>query len=89
MEGLYLIIDLGTPHEGTSLASLGRVLANIVSAFSPVKPARTLLGVLRIKSDVLLDIAQDFMRRRRKLHMVSFYEMEMTRIAPFLSKLVS
>lgn len=86
---LYLIISLGTPHKGSSLATAGRLLASIVSAVTPIKPPRTLLGILRINSDVLVDIAQDFVKRRKTLHLVSFYEMEMTRIWPFLYRQVS
>jgi hypothetical protein len=84
-----LILNLGTPHKGGSLPTLERKLANVFSAFSPMNPARTLIDVLRIKSSVLVDISQDFVRRRNTLHLVSFYEMERTRIAPFLNKRVS
>jgi len=44
---------------------------------------------LQKDSEALLEITEDFIKRRKKLHLVSFFEMEMTHIAPFLKRLVS
>jgi hypothetical protein len=78
----------GTPHNGSSLAAMGKLMANIVSACSPIRPPRTLIGILQKDSKVLLEITEDFIKRRKKIHLVCFYELEMTSIAPFLRKLV-
>ena len=78
----------GTPHNGSSLASMGKLMANIVSACSPIRPPRTLIGSLQKDSEVLLEITEDFVKRRKKVHLVSFYELELTSIGPFVRKLV-
>ena len=79
----------GTPHNGSSLATLGKLVANIVDACSPINPARSLIATLRKDSEVLLEITEDFVKIRKSLHLVSFFEMEMTTIAPFIRKLAS
>ncbi|PKX96267.1 LipA and NB-ARC domain protein [Aspergillus novofumigatus IBT 16806] len=79
---------LGTPHNGSSLAAMGKVLANIVSAFSPIRAPRALIGMLQKDSEVLLEITEDFLKRRRKVQLVSFYELEFTSIGPFLRRLI-
>lgn len=80
---------IGTPHNGSSLAALGKLVANIVAACSPLRPARALVATLQKDSEVLLEITEDFVKRRKTLHLVSFFEMEMTYIAPFVKRLVS
>lgn len=67
---------------------MGKLLANIVSAFSPIRSPRALIGMLQKDSEVLLEITEDFLKRRRKIRLVSFYELEFTSIGPFLRKLV-
>jgi hypothetical protein len=67
---------------------MGKVLANIVSAFSPIRAPRALIGALQKDSEVLLEITEDFVKRRRKVHLISFYELEFTSIGPLLRKLV-
>ncbi|KAJ5537510.1 hypothetical protein N7513_007160 [Penicillium frequentans] len=84
----YADIVKGTPHNGSSLASMGKLLANIVSACSPIRPPRALLGTLQKDSEVLLEITEDFIRRRHTVRLVSFYELEFTSIGPFIRKLV-
>ncbi|KAH2142986.1 hypothetical protein KXV68_006358 [Aspergillus fumigatus] len=79
---------LRTPHNGSSLAAMGKVLANIVSAFSPIRTPRALIGTLQKDSEVLLEITEDFLKRRRKVQLVSFYELEFTSIGPFLRRLI-
>lgn len=68
---------------------MGKLLANIVSACSPIRPPRALLGSLQKDSEVLLEITEDFVRRRHKLRLVSFYELEFTSLGPFIRKLVT
>lgn len=79
----------GTPHNGSNLATLGKLMANIVSACSPIRPANAFIGLLQKDSELLLEITEDFIKRRKRLHLVSFFEMEMTSIAPFVKKLAS
>lgn len=80
---------LGTPHNGSGLAGMGKLLANIVSACSPIRPPRALIGTLQRDSEVLLEITEDFVKRRKKVHLVSFYELELTSIGPFIRRLVT
>lgn len=79
----------GTPHSGSSLAGMGKLLANIVSACSPIRPPLALLGTLQKDSEVLSEITEDFIKRRSKVRLVSFYELEFTPIGPFTKKLVT
>lgn len=74
---------VATPHNGSSIANSGKVLANIISACSPFRPARTLLGSLRKDSKVLFEITEDFVEKLPKLQIVSFFEMEMTSFGLF------
>lgn len=68
---------------------MGKLLANIVSACSPIRPPRALLGTLQKDSEVLLEITADFVQRRDKVRLISFYELEFTSIGPFIRKMVS
>ncbi|KAK2753074.1 hypothetical protein FQN55_005034 [Onygenales sp. PD_40] len=77
------IIFLATPHSGSAIADSGKVLANIIHACSPFRPARTLLGFLRRDSKVLFEITEDFVEKVAKLNIVSFFEMEMTNFRIF------
>ncbi|KAI1972184.1 hypothetical protein LOZ35_004696 [Ophidiomyces ophidiicola] len=79
----YAIMFLATPHNGSALANSGNVLANIVDACTPFRPARTLLSVLRKDSKALFEITEDFIKRDLNLRIVSFFEMEMTRFGIF------
>ena len=90
-ETVYCIFSpmQGTPHNGSSLAGMGKLLANIVSAWSPIRPPRVLLGTLQKDSEVLLEITEGFIKRRNKMRLVSFYELEFTSIGPFMKKLVT
>ncbi|KAJ5950462.1 uncharacterized protein N7479_008875 [Penicillium vulpinum] len=87
-KSVYAMLFLGTPHNGSSLAGMGKLVANILSACSPLRPPRTLIGTLQKDSEVLLEITQDFIKRRKQVHIVSFYELEFTSIGPFLKKLI-
>ncbi|RPB21265.1 hypothetical protein L211DRAFT_890067 [Terfezia boudieri ATCC MYA-4762] len=86
-QAVYGILFLGTPHNGSSLASLGKVISNVLATFSPLHPARALITTLQQDSKVLFEITQDFVKVARKIHLVSFFEMEMTPIAPFIKRI--
>ncbi|GFF73987.1 hypothetical protein IFM60648_04080 [Aspergillus lentulus] len=87
-QSVYGILFLGTPHNGSSLAATGKVLANIVATFSPIRTPRALIRTLQKDSEALLEITEDFLKRRKKIRLVSFYELEFTSIGPFLRKLI-
>lgn len=78
----------GTPHKSSSLSVMRKLAVNIVSMFSPVISLWALIEVLQKDSEVLFEIAEDFIRMRKKVHVVSFFEQELTSIGPFLKKLV-
>ncbi|KAL9119010.1 MAG: hypothetical protein Q9187_004437 [Circinaria calcarea] len=78
----------GTPHNGSSIATCGKIIANIVSACSPLNPARTLFGILQKDSKVLFEITEDFVQKTTMLQLVSFFEMEMTSLGPFKKMVV-
>ena len=86
---LLLKLGIGTPHNGSSLASLGKVISNVLAAFSPLHPARALITTLQQDSKVLFEITQDFVKVARTIHLVSFFEMKMTPIAPFIKRIAS
>jgi hypothetical protein len=73
---------IGTPHSGSGIARPGKVIANIISACSQSKPPVKLLETLEKDSEVLFDIAENFVHISPKLQLVSFYELEMTPIGP-------
>ena len=74
---------VGTPHHGSSLATCGKMIANIVAACSPLNPAKNLLGVLQKESEVLFEIMEDFLEKAKELQLVSFFEMEATNFGIF------
>ncbi|EEP78060.1 predicted protein [Uncinocarpus reesii 1704] len=78
----------GTPHKASSPAAMGKVLANIVFAFSPIRAPLALIRTFKEESELLLEITEDFLQRRERIHLVSFYELESTSIGPFLRKLI-
>lgn len=78
----------GTPHSGSSLASAGALVANIVAACSSFSPAQKLLATLRKDSKVLYQISEDFISKTPRLELVSFYEMNMTNVFRGLIKRV-
>jgi hypothetical protein len=59
------------------------VLANTVATFSPIRTPHALIRTLQKDSEVLLEITEDFLKRRKKIRLVSFYELEFTSIGPF------
>ncbi|TPX20904.1 hypothetical protein DIZ76_016801 [Coccidioides immitis] len=67
---------------------MGKLLANIVSACSPIKTPRALIKTLQKDSGVLMEITDDFIKRRKKVHLVSFYELELTSIGPFFRRMI-
>ncbi|KAF8426994.1 hypothetical protein EV426DRAFT_636094 [Tirmania nivea] len=88
-QAVYGILFLGTPHNGSSLASLGKVISNVLSTVSPLHPARALITALQQDSKVLFEITQDFVKVARTIHLVSFFEMKMTPIAPFIKRIAN
>ena len=76
-------MSIGTPHQGSSLATCGKVIANIVAACSPLNPAKNLLGVLQKESEALFEIMEDFLEKAKQLQLVSFFEMEATNFGVF------
>ncbi|PYH46386.1 LipA and NB-ARC domain protein [Aspergillus saccharolyticus JOP 1030-1] len=82
-DAAYGVIFLATPHSGSGVADTGKVIANIIHACSPFRPARGLLSLLRKDSKVLFEITEDFVEKAGKLQIVSFFELEMTSIGIF------
>lgn len=72
------VIFLGTPHRGSSVASLGSVVGAIINFPGvPVKAVRTdLLDYLKLGSRHLQDLAISVRNRLADLAVVSFYETE-------------
>ena len=69
-----------TPHGGSSLAAYGSALATVTKYCSPFSPPKALLETLRRDSQGLLELTADFIAKASRLQIVSFYEMNMTRI---------
>ncbi len=65
------------------MANLGKIMADIAAACTPMAAPRMLLGTLQRDSKVLFEITADFVCKVPKLRIVSFYEMEMTSIGIF------
>lgn len=78
----------GTPHKGSDIANLGKVVADIVRACSIMNPANELLQTLQRDSRVLYEITEEFRPRATSLHIVSFFETKRTNFKIF-SRLVS
>lgn len=78
------VVFLGTPHRGSSAATLGTVVGGIVNTFAtaalpglPIKAVRTdLLDYLKLGSQHLQDLAISARNRLTGLTVVSFYESE-------------
>jgi len=73
----------GTPHNGSSIAACGKIIANVVAACSPLNPARGLLGSLQKDSQVLFEITEEFLDKAPELQLISFFEMEATNFVLF------
>ncbi|TGZ78640.1 TPR repeat-contain NB-ARC [Ascodesmis nigricans] len=85
---VYGIIFLGTPHNGSNIASLGKLIANVLAACTPLNPARVLIASLQKDAEGLFSITADFTKRRRQIHIVSFFETKMTYIPPFMKRMI-
>jgi len=83
-----LILGLATPHNGSSLATCGSIIARIARVLSPLNPPQDIIETLQRDSKALFDITEDFLVMASKLEIVSFYEMKMTKIGPW-RKMVS
>ena len=75
--------EQGTPHRGSNLAKLGKVMASIVATCSPLKASQTILASIRKDYELLLEVAEDFVWRRKSMHVITFFETEMTHVTPF------
>lgn len=83
------IIFLGTPHRGSKVADLGKILSTIVNSLTLSAAIRSpLLNDLRSKSGVLQTISRQFVMRSKDLQIISFYETEVM-VGGSLSVLVS
>ena len=80
---VYSHCRTGTPHHGSSIATLGKVVAKIIGACSPFNPPLTFLAALQVDSEVLYEITEDFMSKTQNLQLVSFFEMKMTNFGFF------
>jgi hypothetical protein len=56
----------------------------LFATFSPIRTPRALIRTLQKDSEALLEITEDFLKRRKKIRLVSFYELEFTSIGLFL-----
>jgi hypothetical protein len=77
--------SIGTPHNGSSIAACGEVIADLVGTFSTFRPPVKLLRALRPKSKVLFEITEGFVHKTQNLQLVSFFETQMTSVG-FLKK---
>ena len=82
--GTLGIIFLGTPHRGSKMADYGKVLSNVAVTFWHTLPSK-LVAALRLNSDSLKRLNQDFRHQLPKYEIISFYKME---TIAFLSSLV-
>ncbi|KAI9847786.1 MAG: hypothetical protein M1837_001679 [Sclerophora amabilis] len=85
---VYGIVFLGTPHNGSSIATCGKIIANIAAACSPINPAKVMFGALQKDSKVLFEITEDFVEKTSKLQLVSFFEMKTTSFGLFKKMVV-
>ncbi|KAI9774484.1 MAG: hypothetical protein M1839_001717 [Geoglossum umbratile] len=72
-KAVYGIIFLATPHNGSSIAACGKVIANIVTACTPMHPPGKLLSALGPKSAVLFEITENFVKKSPDLQLVVEY----------------
>ncbi|KAM0806593.1 putative NACHT domain-containing protein [Seiridium cardinale] len=79
------IVFLGTPHRGSELADIGKVVGQIINTFLPNTTRTDLFTHLGKDSEALQDLASAFRHRLQDLEIATFYEVEPT---PPLSSLV-
>lgn len=85
---VYGIVFLATPHNGSSLATSGNIVAKIARVLSPLNPPQVIIETLRRDSKVLFEITEDFNVMASRLEIVSFYETKMTKIGPWRKMVV-
>lgn len=88
LKSIIGIMFLGTPHKGSDLASLGRIVGTIINSLTITKPAvkRDLLDQLKYDARELHDLSLSVRNRLQDMTVVTFYE---TKPLPPLSSLVS
>lgn len=86
--GQWVKLVSGTPHRGSDLGGIGRVLAGVACAISPLRAPRALIGLLRRDSNELLHLNEDFVRRASSVKIVSFFETRVTPILGLLKRMV-
>ncbi|KAK6075641.1 ankyrin repeat protein [Seiridium cupressi] len=79
------IVFLGTPHRGSELADIGKVVGQIINTFLPNTTRTDLFTHLVKDSEALQDLASAFRHRLQGLEIATFYEVGPT---PPLSSLV-
>jgi hypothetical protein len=80
------IVFLGTPHRGSSIASLGALVGRIINVFLVAKSIRTdHLRYLEYESKALQDLTDSACNRLANIKIVSFYETKPEPALPFVS----
>lgn len=78
----------GTPHRGSDLGDIGKVIAGVACAVSPLRAPRALIGMPQRDSDELLHLNEDYVRRASSVKIVSFFETRVTPILGLLKRMV-
>jgi hypothetical protein len=76
------VIFLGTPHGGSGVASLTRVLRDIFNICTGGSVRADLLQNLETKSADLMELAEQFVERGHQLKIVTVYEGRPLKPAP-------
>lgn len=79
------IIFMGTPHQGSNVASYGKILAKVATSVMN-RPSSRLIKALQTNSDALVRLTSDFRFQLPNYQVVSFYE---TKPLKMFSTLVS
>jgi len=84
------IVFLGTPHQGSKLATWGILLSNVVNSLTLGQAVRMdLLRNLETGSATLEEISRQFIQRAVPLQIMSFYEMQTERPLSCLVSIIS
>lgn len=63
----------GTPHQGSSKADYGKILANVATGVMH-KPKSKLMNALQSNSDTLMKLTSEFKFEAPKMQILTFYE---------------